>query len=180
MDNITLDNFVHAWEVMNFLWANHYQLSSEHIKQTESRSSFFYNSQGLSELLIWLFLPEIDYFAFLDFVKAFKQRIYIAGHLHGFITIEQAFSVVQSVSYFMTAYPKPVNPKEIQALRCPQLPIGESIVKIKSKNVRTHTSVVINGYQFGLLDEEDDNIVNFLAKCMSDNAYNQLRYGSFT
>ncbi|OXA58409.1 Nardilysin [Folsomia candida] len=153
MDNILLDNRIHAWEVMNFLWANRYTTSKEHIKHAE----------------------KIDYFALLDFIKAFKRKMYIAGFLHGFITIEQAFYVVQTVSHFMKMYPKPVSPREIRSIRCPQLPIGENIVKIKSKNVRTHTSVVINGYQFGPLNESDDKIINFLAKCMSDASYHQLR-----
>lgn len=57
MDNISLDNRVHGWELVNFLWANHYQLSTENIRQTQ----------------------KIDYFSFIEFVKSFKRKMYIAG-----------------------------------------------------------------------------------------------------
>src|ERR1700743_1592553 len=57
MDNICLDNRVHAWEVMNFLFANHYQLSSEHIKQTESK--FLPYPSGCIRLCIQLSLTKI-------------------------------------------------------------------------------------------------------------------------
>jgi hypothetical protein len=118
----------------------------------------------------------MDLLEFVRFVKAFKKKVYIVGYLYGYVTTAHAFSVVQSLSAFMKRYPQLLTPQELPLHQCPKFPVGENIVKVRSRNPRVHTSVVINGYQFGNLNRKYDEIVTFLAKTMSDSAYLQLRY----
>lgn len=98
--------------------------------------------------------------------------MYIQCHLYGYVTKvhgKRVVSAIKAIKYEAIAL------RQYLTTRCIKLPLGERIVKLRSQNPNIHTSVIINSYQFGILSEAEEEVVDFFAKTMSDAAFYQLR-----
>ncbi|CAL8144837.1 unnamed protein product [Orchesella dallaii] len=109
---------------------------------------------------------------FVDFVKAFKERMLIDLFLAGYVTKAQGERVLNSLKKLKY---EPIDVDQQPISRCLRLPRGERVIRVNSQNPSVHTSVVINSYQFGMLTVAEEEVVNFLSQTMSEAAFNQLR-----